>query len=130
VNFTVTVTTSGSAVVVPTARRTIRSRPVDYAAAAMLLMVLLAFWCYCRKREWREAPAGVIDWKEAVALACLTLVLNGCGGGSSVSSVQPPPPQVITPSGTYTLTVTPSATPAGSTKSFPISPISLTLVVK
>jgi len=95
----------------------------------MLLLMLLAFWFYPRKHERREIPAGAIDWKRAVALACLALLLNSCGGGSSGSSVQPPAP-VITPSGTYTLTVTPSATPAGSTKSFPISPISLTLVVK
>ncbi|HWY06542.1 MAG TPA: choice-of-anchor D domain-containing protein [Candidatus Acidoferrales bacterium] len=133
VNFMVTVTTSGSAVVVPPARRTIRSKPASYLAAAMLLLMLLAFWFYLRKREWREVSAGALDWKRAAALACLALAMNGCGGGSSASSVQPPPPPppaVITPSGTYTLTVTASATPAGSTKSFPISPISLTLVVK
>jgi len=100
--------------------------------AAMLLMMLLAFWFYPRKREWREVSADAIDWQRVVALACLALLMNGCGGGSSASSVQPspPPPPVITPSGTYTLTVTPSATPASSTKSFPLSPISLTLVVK
>jgi len=132
VNFMVTVTTSGSAVVVPTARRTIRPRPADHPVGALLLLMLLAFWFYGRKRQWREIPARAIDWKRAVALACLALLANGCGGGSTASSVQPPPPPpaVITPSGTYTLTVTPSATPAGSTKSFPISPISLTLIVK
>jgi len=132
VTFTVTVTTSGSSGVVPTARRTIRSWPADYMVAAMLLMMLLAFWFYPRKREWREVSADAIDWQRVVALACLALLMNGCGGGSSASSVQPspPPPPVITPSGTYTLTVTPSATPASSTKSFPLSPISLTLVVK
>jgi hypothetical protein len=137
VNFTVTVATSGTAMVAPTARRTIRLRPVDYAAAAMLLLMLLLmllpFWFYWRKRAWREVSASAIDWKRVAALACLALMVNGCGGGSG-SSVQPPPPPpppaVITPSGTYTLTITPSATPAGSTKSFPISPISLTLVVK
>ena len=132
VTFTVTVTTSGSAGVVPTARRTIRSWPADYMVAAMLLMMLLAFWFYPRQGEWREVSAGAIDWQRVVALACLALLMNGCGGRSSASSVQPPPPPppVITPSGTYTLTVTPSATPASSTKSFPLSPISLTLVVK
>jgi centrosomal CEP192-like protein/HYDIN/CFA65/VesB family protein len=130
VNFTVTVTTSGSAGVVPTARRTIPSRPANYLAAAMLLLMLLAFWLYLQKREWRETPARAIDWKRVAALACLALLLDGCGGGGSASSVQQPPPAVITPSGTSTLTVTPSATPAGSTKSFPLSPVSLTLVVK
>jgi len=131
VNFTVTVATSGSAMVVPTARRTIRLRPDDYAAAAMLLLMLLAFWFYWRKRAWREVSESAIDWKRVAALACLALMVNGCGGGSRGSSVQPPPPPpVITPSGTYMLTITPSATPVGSTKSLPISPISLTLIVK
>ena len=128
-NFMVTVATSGSAGVAPLARRTIRLRPPDYAAAAMLPLMLLAFWRYSRKLRRREVSRDAIVWKRAVALACLALLVNGCGGGSSGSSAQPPP-QVITPSGTYTLMVTPSATPAGSTKSFPISPVSLTLVVK
>jgi hypothetical protein len=134
VNFTVTVATSGSAMVALMDRRTIRLRPADYAAAAMLLvllLMLLPFWFYWRRRAWREVSASAIDWKRVAALACLALMVNGCGGGSNGSSVQPPPPPaVITPSGTYMLTITPSATPAGSTKSLPISPISLTLVVK
>ena len=135
-NFTVTVTTSGSAAVLPTARRTIRSRSSDYSTAAMLLLMLLAFWFYLRQHEGGEVSPAALDWKRVLALACLALVVNGCGGGggngTSVQQQQPPPPPppVITPSGTYTLTVTPSATPAGSTKSFPLSPISLTLVVK
>ena len=132
-NFTVTVTTSGSAGVVPTARRIIRSRPSDYATAAMLLLILLAYWFYLRQRERGEVSLAALGWKRALALACLALVVNGCGGGggsgNSVQQQQPPPP-VTTPSGTYTITATPSATPAGSTKGFPLSPITLTLVVK
>jgi hypothetical protein len=132
-NFTVTVTTSGSAGVAPTARRTIRSRPSDYSTAAMLLLMLLAFWFCLRQRERGKVSRAVLDWKRILALACLALAVNGCGGGgssgNSVQQQQPPPP-VTTPAGTYTITVTPSATPAGSTKSFPLSPISLTLVVK
>jgi hypothetical protein len=99
-------------------------------AAAMLLLILLVFGIYLRKRGRREVFAGAFDWKGVAALACLALTVNGCGGGSSSNPVQPPPPPVITPAGTYTLTATPSATPAGSTKSFPLSPISLSLVVK
>jgi hypothetical protein len=102
----------------------------------MLLLMLLAFWLYLRQRERGEVSLAALAWKRVLALACLALVVNGCGGGGgSGNSVQqqqppPPPPPVITPSGTYTLTVTPSATPAGSTKSFPLSPVTLTLVVK
>jgi Abnormal spindle-like microcephaly-assoc'd, ASPM-SPD-2-Hydin len=132
-NFTVTVTTSGSAAVMPLAPRGILLKPQPYLIAAMLLLLFLAFWFGLRTDERREVSPGGVAWKWALALACLALVINGCGGGGSASTVQqqpPPPPLVITPSGTYTLTVTPSATPAGSAKSFPLSPISLTLVVK
>jgi hypothetical protein len=132
-NFTVTVTTSGSAGAVPTARRTIPSMPSGYATAAMLLLMLLAFCFYRRQRERGEVSLAALDWERVLALACLAVVVNGCGGGGSSSGTsvrQQPPPPVITPSGTYTITVTPSATPANSTKSFPLSPISLTLVVK
>jgi Abnormal spindle-like microcephaly-assoc'd, ASPM-SPD-2-Hydin len=133
VNFTVTVTTSGSAAVMPLAPRGILLKPQPYLIAAMLLLLFLAFWFGLRTDERREVSPGGVAWKWALALACLALVINGCGGGGSANTVQqqqPPPPSVITPSGTYTLTVTPSATPAGSAKSFPLSPISLTLVVK
>jgi len=127
VNFTVTVTTSGSAMVVPGARRTIRSRPPNYMATAILLLLLLSFWLYLPKCERREIFAGALDCNRVAALACLALAINGCGGGSA-SSVQPPA-RLITPAGTYTLTATPSATPAGLAKNYLLSPISLTLVV-
>jgi hypothetical protein len=126
--FTVSVATSGSATVVPAARRTFRSKPADYTATAMLLLMLLGGGFYLRKRERQEIFAGALDWKRLAALACLALAMNGCGGGSG-SSVQPPPP-LTTPSGKYILAVTPSATPAGSATSYLLSPISLTLVVK
>jgi hypothetical protein len=102
-------------------------------APTALLLLLPAIWFYSRRRERGEVSATGFAWKRIFALACLALVVNGCGGGGSGSAVQqppPPPPPVITPSGTYTLTVAPSPTPAGSTKSFPLSAISLTLVVK
>ena len=132
-NFTVAVTTSGRAGVAPGAPRSIPSVPRYFPVLATLLLLLLAFWFYPRKRERGEVCAAAFDWKRVVALACLSLAVNGCGGGgSSASPVQPPPPPpaIITPSGTYTLAVIPTATPAGSTKSFSLSAISLTLVVK
>jgi hypothetical protein len=133
VNFMVTVTTSGSAGVAPGVPRSIPSAPRYFPMVATLLLLLLAFWFHLRKRERGEVCAAAFDWKRVVALACLSLAVNGCGGGGSgASSVQPPPPPpaIITPSGTYTLAVIPTATPAGSTKSFSLSAISLTLVVK
>jgi hypothetical protein len=133
VNFTVTVTTSGTAGVAPGAPRSIPAPRLYSPVATALLLLLPAIWFYFRKRMRGEVSAATLAWKRVVALAFFAIVLNGCGGGSSGSVVQQtpsPPPPVITPSGTFTLTVTPSATPAGSTKSFPLSQISLTLVVK
>ncbi|HXH67733.1 MAG TPA: choice-of-anchor D domain-containing protein [Candidatus Limnocylindrales bacterium] len=129
VNFTVTVKTSGSAIVLPPARRTVRSTPADYHAAAVLLLILLAYGILLPKREPGKVFAGVLDWKNLAALACLVLAVNSCGGGAA-SSVQQPPTLITTPTGTYTLPAAPSAMPSGSAKSFPLPPIPLTLVVK
>jgi hypothetical protein len=100
----------------------------------MWLFVCLAAWFVLRSNELRDASTAGVARKWALGLACLALAINGCGGGGSANTVQqqqpPPPPAVITPGGTYTLTVTPSATLAGSAKSFPLTPISLTLIVK
>jgi len=128
-NFTVTVTTRGSAAAVPITPRSIPRLPANVAGTAALLVLLMAFWLYPREGERREDSAVAFNWKTVVALACLVFMLSGCGGGGSTSSRQPPPP-VITPTGTYILTMTPTATPAGSANSFPLSPITLTLVVK
>jgi len=128
-NFAVTVTTRGSAAAAPSTPPSIRRLPANVAGMAALLILLMAFWLYLRKGKRREGSAVAFNWKTVVALVCFSLILNGCGGGGGTSSVQPPPP-VITPSGTYLLTATPSATPAGSAKTFPLSPITLTLVVK
>jgi hypothetical protein len=94
----------------------------------MLLLMLLASGIYFQKRARWEPLAWALDWKRAAALACLTLAVSGCGGGSG-SSVQQPPP-VITPTGIYNLTVAPSATPIGSPTNYLLCPSSLTLVVK
>ncbi len=134
VNFTVTVTTSGTAGAgpgVPWRVPSVRQYPL---VAATLLFLLFTIWFFPRRRARGKDFLAAPDWKRVAALACLAIVLNVCGGGggSTASSVaqQPPPPAVTTPSGTYTLTVAPSVTPAGATKSFLLSPISLTLVVK
>jgi hypothetical protein len=136
VNFTVTVTTSGTAGVGPGVRRRIPGVRQYSPVAATLLLLLLAIWFYPRRRSPEKVSLATLDWKRVAALVFLAMVLNGCGGGggSSASSLQqsptPPPQGVTTPSGTYTLSFTPSVTPAGSTKSFLLSQISLTLVVK
>ena len=128
VNFTITVTTSGTAAAGASAPLNLPGLRAAYPVT-MVLFFLLALCAYLWKRVRRAAPSAPFEWQRPVAIACLALALNGCGGGNNASPVQPPPP-VITPSGTYTITAMPSATPAGSAKSFPLSPISLTLVVK
>ncbi|HET7108018.1 MAG TPA: choice-of-anchor D domain-containing protein [Candidatus Acidoferrum sp.] len=128
VNFTVTVTTKGSTAIVPGTPRSMPRVPAKVSVATMLFLMMLAL-CFCMwRREGAEEPVA-LNWKRALALVCFALTINGCGGGGSGSSVQPPPP-VFTPTGTYTLTATPTATPVGSAKSFPLTPITLTLVVK
>jgi len=129
VNFTVSVTTSGNSPAVSGAPRSFPGLPQLYAAAPPLLLVLLVFLLALKRAERGELFAFTFDWKSVTALACLVFLISGCGGGGSASSVQLPPP-VVTPTGTYTLMATPSAMPAGSSKSFPLPAIPLTLVVK
>lgn len=128
VGFVVTVTTSGSAAALPVMPRSLPSLPKFHSAPGALLLVLLACWLYLRLPELGKTPAPAFGWKRVFLLACLVLLVNGCGGAGGNSVQQPPP--LTTPSGTFTLTVIPSATPAASTKTYPLSPISLTLVVR
>jgi len=129
VSFTVSVTTSGSAPAVYGAPRSFPGLP-RMVPAAMTLLLMLAFLLGMQQRERGELSAITFDWKRVAALVCLALLVNSCGGGGgAASSVQQPPPS-ITPTGTYILTMTPSATPAGSSKSLLLPAIPLTLIVK
>ena len=62
-----------------------------------------------------------------LVLIPLVLVVNGCGGGAS-SIPSPQGSTLITPNGTYTLVLTPSALNA-SGKPLQLTPIQLTLIV-
>jgi hypothetical protein len=71
----------------------------------------------------------------ATVLLAVVIAIAGCGGGSiaapqSIPTPTPTPQPVVTPQGTFTLTLTPSATTAGGTALPPITPIPLTLIVK
>jgi len=62
---------------------------------------------------------------------CSVLYAAGCGSGSSDVTPPPPvtPPAIVTPSGTSTITITPSAmSPSG--QPLQLQPIQLTLTVK
>jgi trimeric autotransporter adhesin len=126
-NFIVTVTTSGSgAMAFPSLPRIFKG-PAGYSTIATLLVLLLGMYFYIQARRMRTVTPCRNAWLGAAALAGFALAFGGCGGGSG-SSMQPP--QIITPTGTYTLAVTPSATATGSSKSLPMNPIPLTLIVK
>lgn len=128
--FTVTVTTSGPAhaEIIPVAPRTPAPRDLP---VPRLLVILTAIWLFAwvgvRSRD-RNSKA-----ERSWAAAALVLIVlsaasaNGCGGGGGTQSVAGPPP-VITPQGTSTLTVTPSATNASGSP-LQLSPIQLTLSV-
>jgi hypothetical protein len=126
--FTVTVTTSGAALLPPSIP--VRLPPISRAPllpivafAVMLLICLLGFRAFERATgRNRFVVCGVFT----ATILCVILGVAGCGGGSA--AVQPPPP-IITPSGTSTITITPSAmSPSG--QPLQLQPIQLTLTVK
>jgi hypothetical protein len=130
--FTVTVTTSGSAVLPPSIPR----RFVPPAEIRVLLLLAFALvlveafkrclmfdGAHCARRlAWSGAPAAIF--------LCSMIHAAGCGGGSAY--VAPAPlatPPVITPSGTSTITVTMSAM-SSSGKPLQLPTLQLTLIVK
>jgi hypothetical protein len=82
------------------------------------------------------ARASRIRLLNACLAGVIFLWMAGCGGVAGTSSTaqqSPAPPPVaplVTPAGTYALSVTPTAATAGSTKMLQLTPISLTLIVK
>jgi len=90
---------------------------VSSAIALMLLLLLYQFGAVVRIKR----NAGAMT-----AMVCLlvwgSIGIAGCGGGSAMAQAA----TAVTPSRTYTITVTPTAT----SRQFPLSGISLTLIVK
>lgn len=122
--FTISVPTSGSAAFLPPEPRIVPAlwRPEFFILS--LLGTLLFAAGISKQRRYRAGPA--FGWRTAFASAALLLALGGCGGGSSSTT----PPSVITPTGSYAIVVTPSATATGSTKALALAPIQLSLTVK
>jgi hypothetical protein len=123
--FTVTVTTSGSALLPPeSGPRTIPlNGPRFLPIAALLFFLLLAVGKVARLALPRRygVAAGF-----ASMILFVVFGTDACGGGSSQTVTAPPP--VITPQGTSTITVTPSAMSA-SGKPLQLQAIQLTLTV-
>jgi len=128
--LTVMVTTSGKAAAPPFyfAPRSIpfssmRVLTVLLACAFVLLLLALS-----PQRNLIPRPQRLV-FNAAGATIVIFLLLGtaGCGGGSTSPST-PQTPQVVTPQGTSTITITPSAmSPAG--KPLQLQPIQLTLTV-
>lgn len=125
--FTVTVTTSGPAVVLPSTPLRIRAIPAAPVLPVLAFALLLLIYgkkfraLECIPGSHRSALRGVL----AAATFCMVLGAAGCGGGSV--SVTPPP--IITPTGTSTITITPSAM-SSSGQPLQLQPIQLTLIVR
>jgi hypothetical protein len=128
-SFTVSVTTSGSAPAAYGSPRNFPDVPRMAPVVTTLLLLLLAYLPALNTRARAAISTITFDWKRFATLACLVFLVIGCGGGGGASSTQQPPP-IITPTGTYILMATPSATPASSSKSFLLPAIPLTLDVK
>lgn len=125
--FTVSVTTTGAASAqLPTIRFPgfPSSHAPFFSASLLALLGLLVFFWNAQSSASRRRN---LSWRFALPLIFLCLSFSGCGGGPT-SERNPPPPNV-TPAGTYSLTLTPTATPAGSSNTLALSPVTLTLVV-
>jgi len=125
--FTVTVSTSGGAIVPPMIR--VGFKPIGElrwfplpALVTILLMMLLYRGAFERKAC---AKRMVLSGTLIVMAALAALNMGGCGGGSA--TVLTPPP-IITPAGTSTIVITPTAM-SSTGQPLQLQPISLTLKV-
>jgi hypothetical protein len=127
VPFTVTVTTSGAASAPLSAP--LRIKPIPGLRVWPLLALTLVLLLSSKTLRTLQNAGGSWHLRLATILAiavfCAACGLAGCGGGSA--SVVPPP--IVTPSGTSTIIVTPSAM-SSTGQPLQLPPIQLTLTVK
>jgi hypothetical protein len=140
-NFTIVVTTSGaSAAAHPGGMRKLPSLRADgrFALCALCAGLLLVAFLVNRERSRGGVRSQIAS--QAATLAAILFAFSavaGCGSGGgkgtggtgSVAPTNPTQPTVTTPSGTYTLVVTPLATASGSGTNYQVPVISLTLNV-
>jgi len=123
--FTVTVTTSGASMLIPSIPR--GSLP----ELGIFLSILAALFCLLLSLRIGPTRDKLNGWALRAAadlLLVITVGAAGCGGGAAGSSA---PQQAVaaTPAGIYTITLTPTATSSATSKQFPLNAISLTLTV-
>jgi hypothetical protein len=131
--FTVTVSTKGAAGLPP-------SMPWRFAPPArirVLLLLAFALLLVTIARNHRMFDGARVARRLALGgdftaiLLCSVIYATGCGSGSAVTTSPPiiTPPSVVTPSGTSTITITPTAM-SSSGQPLQLPPIQLTLAVK
>ena len=125
--FTVTVSTSGAAMVPPMIRMRFKPfggiRCVPLLALATVLLLMIGY----RRAFERMAHARRMVWSRAFVVMAVFAGLNigGCGGGSAAVLA---PPSIITPAGTSIIVVTPTATSLTG-QPLQLQPIQLSLKV-
>jgi hypothetical protein len=129
--FTVTVTTSGPAhaqvIPFPPHERTPRNLRLPFPWV-LLAAILFFAWVRVWARDGNRTVRRVWMTTALTLIVLAAAAANGCGGGGGGAQLVAGPPPVITPQGTSTLTVTPSATNAAGSP-LQLSPIQLTLNV-
>ena len=133
-SFTVTISTSGSAALVPPVPPVSKISPPGLPVISAFFAVLLSLFLLTVIRGRQTSSRQIFLRLAACASLLLIIGLYGCASGSTTTTQtntsNPPPPAVVTPSGTYSITLSPTATPTGSTRQFNVNPIQLTLTVK
>jgi len=97
-----------------------------FSVAAMLWLALGFFRIARLAAEKRVFVQRTAAFGTALLLAVAILSFAGCGGGTASVA---PPAQVVTPKGTSTITVTPSATNSNG-QALQLPSIQLTLTVQ
>lgn len=135
-NFSVMVATTGSNAIVPIF--TPLHAPPSWVPLSVFLAAICVLLLFLRKAQMARgfaSPATRFTLSGALAATLLLEIFwsAGCGGGgsSTASLVQPQPPQgIVTPSGTFELTLSLSASDAGGKQLASPPPVQLTLTVK
>ena len=124
--FTVTVSTSGGAILPPAIR--MRFKPFRGFRGVLWLMVMMVLLLMGYRRAFERvayARRMALSGAFVVMAAFASINMEGCGGGSA--AVLTPPP-IITPAGTSTIVITPTAM-SSTGQPLQLQPISLTLQV-
>jgi 6-phosphogluconolactonase (cycloisomerase 2 family) len=133
VALVVSVATTGSGVMNPFSDAP-RSMPFAglrvLSLFTILALVLLLRSMYETLRWNAPARQWICGGVFAALMTIVVFDVAACGGGSTVAQSAPATQPIVTPQGTSTITVTPTATTQSGTQLAPMPPIQLTLTVK